>query len=816
MFPTLSSDGHALAYTIAQRLYVRTINAPESRTTCLMKSDERLSTDISFSWSPDGALLAYSVDASGQNSSAGSAFRSTRIWNRATDQTTDLGPQSDSPLWSPDSSQLAFQTHSTPNAEPKHALWSRNLSSTKLLTGITGTVSWAGDSRHLVITNRALLKSTQLDEHDTVGDSGFAFEAGPTSKPLIWESDASKKDRGVFRPSQRDDFRNSGYDQEERRTLFTPMRSTAQAVTPQRFARHIAILDLETDSLVSALTTPDDAIFRVSPDGKQIIAFGDHRSSNSGGANLWDVYLANISTGDERRPRGKKSVYGGDNEPWTDGLGERLTPIITALRQSHENPDPVWSPNSKRVVFKTAFDWGHRGDGDVWVIDVAPRRLRNLTSAVSFAKSRYVRDDMQNSDPTLANRRFWNQSPIVWAEDSQSILTLGEGDLWCIDALRGGGKNLTSQFTAGAKWVHPIGYRGGIAGNAVLVSISNPLTQGTTIAKLDLSGRLSKKGHAFSPGQDFVVTSDGVGYFTDSDWNRFPNYFAIGNSFDADPKCELLVDQQSLTSSLIFPKRKYLTWKTNSGRVAHGILILPSTNFKEQRPSLIMSAYPDVDVDVFLERDNRQLFNITDYKPITDRGYAYFVFDVPLGHFGTYRGPGPLKEIVGYVLSALDAVQDSGLIDEKHVGLIGHSYGGYMVNCVITQSNRFAAGISLAGISNLTSIELSHGTGTWWAEHGQGRMGSTIWDHPERYALNSPITFLPSVNTPLMLVASEDDSTVPIEQSEEMYFGLKRLGKPVVLIRFKDGGHGSHMTEWDRLLNYFDVYLKQPAGVAGK
>src|SRR3546814_8095006 len=120
---------------------------------------------------------------------------------------------------------------------------------------------------------------------------------------------------------------------------------------------------------------------------------------------------------------------------------------------------------------------------------------------------------------------------------------------------------------------------------------------------------------------------------------------------------------------------------------------------------------------------------------------------------------------------------------------MGHSYGGYGTNSVITQTDRFKAAISLDGPANLTSgyaigmnqrkaFEVPEGLnfGALWSEGGQGRMGVPPWRDPQRYIDNSPLFWAHQIETPLLLIHGDlDFVNVNEARSEEHTSELQSL-----------------------------------------
>ncbi len=199
-----------------------------------------------------------------------------------------------------------------------------------------------------------------------------------------------------------------------------------------------------------------------------------------------------------------------------------------------------------------------------------------------------------------------------------------------------------------------------------------------------------------------------------------------------------------------------------------------------------------------------------------DPGYAMLFPDIPL------EGKDPMTEMVPPVEAAVDAALATGRVDPERLGLFGHSDGGYSVNSLGTQTDRFAAAVSSTGSSNLASYffqaQFEDGT-TGWFETGQGRMGGPPWEYSERYVANSPVFHLDRVTTPLLLLHSADDKAY--WQSVEMYAGLDRLGKEAVLVRYEDAHHwfGAWGQEklrdfWRRVLDWYDRHLGVESGLS--
>jgi len=149
------------------------------------------------------------------------------------------------------------------------------------------------------------------------------------------------------------------------------------------------------------------------------------------------------------------------------------------------------------------------------------------------------------------------------------------------------------------------------------------------------------------------------------------------------------------------------------------------------------------------------------------------------GHYGE-RDYLDLMEFVDRALRA-------GLgLSRRRLGVSGGSYGGFMTNWIVGHTDRFRAAVSQRGISNWVSM---YGTSDIGYFFTPDHMGEEPWDDPGRYLEKSPLTYADQVHTPLLLTHGEQDLRCPIEQAEQFFIVLKRLGRTVKLARFPEENH---------------------------
>lgn len=132
--------------------------------------------------------------------------------------------------------------------------------------------------------------------------------------------------------------------------------------------------------------------------------------------------------------------------------------------------------------------------------------------------------------------------------------------------------------------------------------------------------------------------------------------------------------------------------------------------------------------------------------------------------------------------------KEHSFVNDKKIGCIGASYGGYMTMYLQTQTDIFAAAVSHAGISSIASY---WGEGYWGYTYSSGASANSYpWNNKELYVEQSPLFNAEKVNTPLLLLHGTVDTNVPIGESIQMYTALKILGKPVEFIQVKGENHG--------------------------
>jgi dipeptidyl aminopeptidase/acylaminoacyl peptidase len=195
------------------------------------------------------------------------------------------------------------------------------------------------------------------------------------------------------------------------------------------------------------------------------------------------------------------------------------------------------------------------------------------------------------------------------------------------------------------------------------------------------------------------------------------------------------------------------------------------------------------------------------------RGYAVFYPNIrgSIGYGEKFLesnradwGGGDFKDVT----AGIDDLTAKGITDPNRLGIGGWSYGGYMSEWAITQTTRFKAAVSGAGMANLISeygTEQHPSYDEWF--------WSVPYERPEGFLNSSPFVHLRNAKTPTLILQGDADTVDPLGQSQELYRGLKRYGVDTELVIYPREPHGFHeekhlVDRLNRILAWYDKYMK--------
>ena len=162
----------------------------------------------------------------------------------------------------------------------------------------------------------------------------------------------------------------------------------------------------------------------------------------------------------------------------------------------------------------------------------------------------------------------------------------------------------------------------------------------------------------------------------------------------------------------------------------------------------------------------------------------------------------------------------TGWIDETRIGIIGGSYGGYMVLAALAfRPQEFVAGVDLFGVANW--VRTLESIPAWWESFRKAlyqEMGDPAADH-DYLARISPLFHADRIERPLMVLQGANDPRVLKVESDEIVAAAKKRGTPVEYIVFPDEGHGfvkkpNQAKGYEAVLRFLDRYLKGAKGAA--
>lgn len=166
------------------------------------------------------------------------------------------------------------------------------------------------------------------------------------------------------------------------------------------------------------------------------------------------------------------------------------------------------------------------------------------------------------------------------------------------------------------------------------------------------------------------------------------------------------------------------------------------------------------------------------------------------------------------IIDGVDMLIKKGYIDENRMGVMGGSYGGYLTNWTISQTNRIKAAVSLYGIFSF----LTDWSNSWQPAFEKMYFGYYYWEKPidmnNLYINRSPAFHVTKIKTPTLILQGEKDKYTDVANSREMYQALNTIGIPVEFVLYPGEGHGirnkpyHYINVLERTVGWFEKYLK--------
>jgi len=296
-------------------------------------------------------------------------------------------------------------------------------------------------------------------------------------------------------------------------------------------------------------------------------------------------------------------------------------------------------------------------------------------------------------------------------------------------------------------------------------------------------------------------------------------YLYVDQNFTSPPRL-MLYDKSAKEIVQTNKQQHHYHWGRNerieytvNNRKVKGVLFYPANYQQDRKYPMIVSIY---------ERQSHKLNDYENPSLLSEDGFNtpnftlqdYFVLYPDIVYeFGNLR-----ESVTKSILAAVDSVVQKGTIKPDKIGLIGHSFGGYETDLVITQTDRFAAAVAGAAWTDLVSTYLYIGPlfrkpNFFRTENHQIRIGKSLYEDMPAYLNNSPVLLAGNIKTPLLGWAGEEDRQVHSLQSKEFYLALRRLNKEHTLLIYPNEEHQINSKKnavdlSNRIMKWFDYYLK--------
>jgi dipeptidyl aminopeptidase/acylaminoacyl peptidase len=164
-------------------------------------------------------------------------------------------------------------------------------------------------------------------------------------------------------------------------------------------------------------------------------------------------------------------------------------------------------------------------------------------------------------------------------------------------------------------------------------------------------------------------------------------------------------------------------------------------------------------------------------------------------------------------MAAVDEASRWRWVDSDRIGVTGGSYGGFMTSWLVGHTNRFRAAVAQRGLYNFSSFYGTSDIGPWFGDYV---LGGPVYAREALYREKSPLTYAAQMRTPLLLIHNEQDLRCPIEQAEQLFAQLRRIGKTEVeMVRFPEESHNlsrsgrpdRRVERLERIIGWFDRHM---------
>jgi dipeptidyl aminopeptidase/acylaminoacyl peptidase len=446
-------------------------------------------------------------------------------------------------------------------------------------------------------------------------------------------------------------------------------------------------------------------------------------------------------------------------------------------------------------------------DDHYWTVDTATHAIVNITKNV---KTSFVD---RESDFTIKQKPAFGVAG--WTKDDAAVILHDKFDLWQINP---DGSHAVRLTDGAAEEIRHRYIR--LDQDEEFIDTSKPIY-------LSLFGIWTKKsGYArLEPGTAhdhhlILLDKDVLDLAKAKDADVFTY---VSETFEESPNIwvtdwntpKQLTKTNEFQSKYAWGHSELVEYKNSLGQRLQGALYYPAGYEPGKRYPMIVYLYEKLSDQLhsYSPLSERRYYNPSAF---TSHGYFLLMPDI------VFRPREPGVSVADCVTAAVKKALLSGSIDERKVGVIGHSWGGFDTTFLATHTSIFAAAIAGAPITDLVSNYGNHhwSSGIAETDHietGQQRMQVPLWEDLPAYIRNSAVFNVQSMTTPLLIEVGDSDGTVFFHQGVELYNIARRAKKQVVLIVYSGEDHGLRKKQdqidyQHRIFAWFGHYLKgEPA-----
>jgi len=457
------------------------------------------------------------------------------------------------------------------------------------------------------------------------------------------------------------------------------------------------------------------------------------------------------------------------------------------------------SPNAKYVYWFAQGDW--------YIYDISTKRTRNITEKF---ENIFEQHDFDRPEPISS------YGAAGWTDDDTSFLVYDRFDIWELNPDGSSARNVTEglgresfislrylRLDPDEKTIDP-------NKELLLKAIDqNTMAEGFFSDKVKGADKPVKLMQVDRTIRPFIKAKKTDKYlYASSTFEEYPDLWYSGKDLHAAQK---ITDMGRQMEPFLWGKSELRDFFSADGKPLKGILIKPENFDPGKKYPLMVFIYETLHQGRHRYRHPAPGSSINPSYYVSN---GYIIWQPDIEYDTGYPGRDALK----CVLPGIQMLIREGYIDSDAIGIQGHSWGGYQIAYMVTQTNIFSAAVCGAPVSNMTS---AYG-GIRWAsgmvrqfqyERTQSRLGDTLWQVPLRYIENSPLFWVDKIQTPVMYMHNDEDGAVPWYQGIEFIMALRRLEKEAYMFNYNGEAHGlrKRVNQKDytiRQAEFFDHHLK--------